>query len=105
MMLELILPASMQVHCLDGISNQLIDSVLVSGRWGDVGVFVRYSAWDERNRISGSHRFEKFEQFTTGVNWWPHNNVVLKFDTQWEDADGTVNRILDGINVGLGYQF
>ena len=78
---------------------------LGSGRWGDLGLFARYSSWDERNQISGAHLFEEFEQITTGLNWWPHDNVVIKFDAQWEDADGQVDRLLDGINLGLGYQF
>ncbi len=73
--------------------------------WGDVGIFVRYSQWDERNQIGGAHRFEEFSQFTTGINWWPHDNVVFKFDYQDEDADGPVDRVLDGVNFGVGYQF
>jgi hypothetical protein len=78
---------------------------LGNSRWGELGVFARYSMWDERNQISGAHRFEQFEQITTGLNWWPHNNIVIKFDAQWEEADGTVDRLLDGFNLGLGYQF
>ncbi|MFT5131746.1 MAG: hypothetical protein ACI9SC_000208 [Gammaproteobacteria bacterium] len=74
-------------------------------RLGEVGVFARYSQWDERNQITGAHRFENFEQFSLGFNWWPHANVALKFDAQFEDADGPVDRVLDGINLGLGYQF
>lgn len=73
--------------------------------WGDMGVFVRYSQWDERNQIGGAHRFEQFSQVTTGLNWWPHENVVFKVDYQDEDADGPVDRVLDGINLGVGYQF
>jgi hypothetical protein len=76
-----------------------------SGRWGDLGLFARYSSWDERNQLTGAHRFEDFEQFTAGLNWWPHDNVVIKFDAQWQDANGQVDRSLDGINLGLGYQF
>ena len=73
--------------------------------WGDLGIFARYTQWDERNQIAGVHRFEEFDQFSTGVNWWPHDNVVFKLDLQWEDADGVVDRTLDGFNLGLGYQF
>jgi hypothetical protein len=40
-----------------------------------------------------------------GFNWWPHNNLVFKFDYQWEDADGNVDALRDGFNLGMGYQF
>ncbi len=73
--------------------------------WGSLGIFARYTQWDERNRVTGAHRFEEFEQITTGVNWWPHDTVVFKFDVQWENADGVVDRTLDGFNLVMGYQF
>lgn len=73
---------------------------------GEFGVFARYSEWDERNRLPApDFRYEEFEQYTLGFNWWPHPNVALKFDAQWEDADGRVDQTLDGINVGVGYRF
>ena len=74
-------------------------------RLGELGIFARYSSWDERNRVDGAHRFENFEQLSLGFNWWPHANLALKFDAQFEQADGPVDRVLDGINLGLGYQF
>ena len=75
------------------------------GGWlGEAGVFARYSNWDERNQLA-SLRYEDFEQVTVGLNWWPHHNLAFKFDAQWEDADGDVDRVLDGINLGIGYQF
>ena len=78
---------------------------LPNSRLGELGIFARYSSWDERNRISGAHRFENFEQVSLGFNWWPHANLALKFDAQFEQADGPVDRVLDGINLGMGYQF
>lgn len=73
---------------------------------GEAGVFVRYSVWDERSRSnSTAFPYEEFQQLTVGLNWWPHDNVVFKLDAQWQDADGPVDRVLDGINLGLGYQF
>jgi len=74
-------------------------------RFGELGIFARYSSWDERNQISGNHRFENFEQISLGFNWWPHSNLAFKFDAQFEDADGPVDRVLDGFNLGIGYQF
>lgn len=77
---------------------------LPGAMWGDAGVFVRYENWDERNGLM-LHRFEEYSRWVTGLNWWPHQNVVLKFDYQNEDADGPVAGLYDGINLGLGYQF
>jgi len=71
---------------------------------GDIGVFARYSEWDQRNQLA-THRFEEFSRIVTGFNWWPHENVVFKFDYQNEDADAPVDRVLDGVNLGVGYQF
>jgi len=71
---------------------------------GELGIFARYENWDERNRLP-AHRFEEFDRVVAGLNWWPHQNVVFKFDVQDEDADGPVDRVLDGFNLGLGYQF
>lgn len=75
-----------------------------SGVPGELGIFARYENYDERNQLT-PHRFENFDRYLAGVNWWPHPNVVFKFDVQKEDTDGQVARLLDGFNLGLGYQF
>jgi hypothetical protein len=73
---------------------------------GELGLFARYQQWDQRNQLTGAaFRFERFDGITAGVNYWPHPQVVFKFDAQWQDADGPVDRELDGFNLGLGYQF
>jgi len=73
---------------------------------GEIGVFARYSEWDERNRLPApDFRYEEFEQFMVGLNWWPHPDVAFKLDVQWEDADRSVDQTLDGINLGFGYRF
>jgi hypothetical protein len=71
---------------------------------GEFGVFFRYSESDERNQLS-AYRFERYEQATVGLNYWPTPQVVFKIDGQWEDANGAVDRTLDGFNLGMGYQF
>jgi hypothetical protein len=71
---------------------------------GDLGIFARYENYDERNQLTPS-RFENFDRYVAGMNWWPHPSVVFKFDVQKEEADGQVARLLDGFNLGLGYQF
>ena len=70
---------------------------------GELGVFGRYSRWDERDRLG--ELFQEFERYTAGMNYWPHPDVVFKFDVQWENADGLVDRELDGFNLGMGYRF
>jgi len=73
---------------------------------GEMGIFARYHEWDERNGLGGAaYRFEEFDQFNVGINYWPHPQVVFKFDAQWQDADGPVAIERDGFNLGLGYQF
>lgn len=62
-----------------------------------VGVFARYSNW---NNLAGNAGGAATTQLSYGVNYWPHENVVLKFDIQ--DQTGSAN---DGINIGIGYQF
>lgn len=73
---------------------------------GEVGVFGRYQQWDQRNELGGAiYRFESMEMFNLGFNYWPHPQVVFKFDAQWQNADGPVAREINGFNLGLGYQF
>jgi hypothetical protein len=79
---------------------------LPSDTLGEMGVFARYLSSEERNRLPApDFRYEQYERVTVGLNWWPHPDVVFKFDVQWEDADGPVDQTLDGINLGLGYRF
>ena len=75
-------------------------SYRINKNWG---VFVRQSAWD--NKAGGAGDTE-FTQLDLGVNYWPHENVVIKID--WMDQDvpsGSTNTDEDGFNVGIGYQF
>lgn len=70
---------------------------------GELGLFTRYSRWDEADGLGG--RFRKFEQVSLGLNYWPVSQVVFKIDGQFENANGRVSSEFDGINLGLGYQF
>ena len=73
---------------------------------GELGIFLRYQQWDERNGLGGtSYRFEQYDQLNVGLNYWPHPQVVLKVDAQWQDAGGPVAIERDGFNLGVGYQF
>jgi len=70
-------------------------SYRISPKWG---VFARYNKWD--NNAGDAAATEK-KQTDFGVNFWPHENVVLKFDVQRQS--GATDD--DGFNLGVGYQF
>lgn len=60
-----------------------------------IGVFARQSAWSNED---GSDK----SQTDVGVNYWPHEDVVVKLDYQAQNDDAGNQ---DGFNLGLGYQF
>ncbi len=62
------------------------------------GIFASFSRWD--NNAGDAADTEK-DQTNFGVNYWPHENVVFKFDL--ESRGGAQDG--DGFNVGIGYQF
>jgi phosphate-selective porin len=66
-----------------------------------VGLFARYSEWD--NRAGDDDDSSRKRQVNAGVNWWPHEQVVVKADYQWQDHEDGRNQ--NGINLGLGYEF
>jgi hypothetical protein len=43
------------------------------------------------------------EQINGGFNYWPHPDVVFKFDVQEQFGQKPGND--DGFNLGVGYQF
>ncbi|MDD9892057.1 MAG: porin [Gammaproteobacteria bacterium] len=66
-----------------------------------VGVFVRHENWDNR---AGNATDTENDQQTLGVNYWPHENVVIKADIfNREETGGTTET--EGFNLGIGYQF
>lgn len=68
-----------------------------------LGFFARYNEW---NTSDGSDALTDgtFEQWDAGINYWPHPNVVLKFDYQNQDVPDGENEF-DGFNLGIGYNF
>ena len=62
------------------------------------GIFASFSSWD--NNAGDAADTEK-DQTNFGINYWPHENVVFKFDL--ESRGGAQDG--DGFNVGVGYQF
>lgn len=66
-----------------------------------VGLFARYGLWN--NQAGRDDNSGEKTQITAGVNWWPHEQVVVKADYQWQDNANGKNQ--DGINLGMGYEF
>jgi hypothetical protein len=64
----------------------------------DFGIFARYNAW---NNNAGDSSTSKNTQTNVGVNYWLHENVVIKFDI--EKQGGAIDA--DGFNLGIGYDF
>lgn len=63
-----------------------------------VGVFARYSEYDNN---AGNSASTAVESTSVGVNYYLHENVVLKAD--YEDLGGAKDE--KGFNLGFGYQF
>ena len=66
-----------------------------------LGVFARYSEYDTK---AGSAADTTVEQVDIGLNYWPHEDVVFKFDYQDQDDNGE-KETAKGFNIGVGYQF
>lgn len=65
------------------------------------GLFARYNQWDNQAADSTD---SAYSQVNIGVNYWPHEDVVVKFD--YQDQSVPVGKDeFDGFNLGVGYQF
>jgi len=61
-----------------------------------LGVFIRQNNWTNDDGATDK------AQADVGFNYWPHEDVVFKFDYQSQNADAGD---MDGFNLGVGYQF
>ena len=67
---------------------------------GDIGVFARYSAYDNQ----ANSAFDTEDSFIDlGLNFWPTQQIVLKADVQFTDFAN--KRDEEILNLGVGYQF
>lgn len=66
------------------------------------GVFARYNQWDTK---AGDNTKSDIRQIDVGVNYWPHENVVIKADVQNQKAPNASTDEFDGFNLGIGYMF
>jgi len=68
------------------------------------GLFARFNQWDNKaGSNSGAAKDSEKEQWDVGVNYWPHEDVVIKADYQYQNNDNGEEQ--NGLNIGLGYQF
>ena len=65
-----------------------------------LGVFARYNQFNNAAGTSGGTK----RQYDVGFNYWPHPRVVLKLDAQFQRNDNGAGE-LDGVNLGLGFNF
>lgn len=67
-----------------------------------VGVFTRYSEWDNEDADSVS---SQWEEINVGVNYWIAERAVVKADLQRRDDPVNANEDQDGFNLGVGWSF
>lgn len=67
-----------------------------------LGAFARYNKYDNQAGTGGPANSEK-TQTDIGLNYWPHEDVVIKVDYQTQDNANKKNQ--NGFNIGMGYQF
>lgn len=72
-------------------------SYKITKEWG---LFARYSEWDNQAGTANAVDTKK-RQTDAGINYWPHPQVVIKFDMQ--NQEGAAQN--DGFNLGIGYMF
>lgn len=66
-----------------------------------IGFYTRYE------EVDAAREQDQFSQWEIGLNWWPVENVVVKFDyrERSHDLDSAGGRDFTGIDIGLGYHF
>jgi len=67
-----------------------------------IGIFARYNKYDNQAGTAGPGNTSK-QQTDIGVNFWPHEDVVIKVDFQTQDNADSKNQ--NGFNMAIGYQF
>jgi predicted porin len=66
-----------------------------------LGFYTRYE------EVQAARDQDNFNQWEVGLNWWPHDNVVIKFDyrDRSHDLASAYGRDFHGIDLGVGYHF
>ena len=58
--------------------------------------------------VEGAREQDQYHEIEAGVNWWPHESVVVKAnwrDREHDPAGEAAGRDLDGFDLGIGYMF
>ena len=66
-----------------------------------IGIYTRYED------IDAARDRDNFNQWELGLNWWPVDNVVIKFDyrDRSHDLQSAYGRDFSGFDLGIGYMF
>lgn len=68
---------------------------------GEFGIFGRYNAYDNE---AGNSDDSEYEQIDVGLNYWPHEDVVLKVDMAFvEPPNGQEDDEI--LNLGIGFTY
>ena len=76
----------------------------------DIGIYARYEDLDGYATKGDLNEFQvgKFDEWQVGINYWPVENVVVKFDYRDRNYDKALTSAdydFTGIDLGLGYSF
>jgi hypothetical protein len=71
------------------------------GEIGDLGFYLRYSADDN---TEGDETDSEIKETVVGLNYWPHEDVVLKMDYSVPDPPAGSARN-EMVRAGIGFQF
>jgi hypothetical protein len=92
-------------------SGYAVEAANADKQWGwyvepsyrikEIGFYTRYE------KVDAARAQDKFNQWEVGLNWWPNENVVLKFDyrDRGYDLQDQQGRNFTGFDLGLGYSF
>jgi len=87
----------------DSLGADKQDGFYIEPSWkinNQFGFFGRYSQWDNQ---SGDSSGSEKDQIDIGINYWPHEDVVIKADYMKQDFDDKKGQ--KGFNLGIGYEF
>jgi len=67
----------------------------------------RFGFYTRYEEVEAVRSQDQFDQWEFGLNWWPNENVVIKFDyrDRSHDLASQGGRDFNGIDLGLGYSF
>ena len=69
-------------------------------------LFVQYDTYDKKEQLANAADPHAGETVTTvGLNFFPHEQVVLKVDYAMKDFDDAAKEDFDTLSFGLGFIF